>query len=91
MGILKRLQVLLLVTALIIFLAAFGTAKPQHPHGRYYLSARCLLDGVEIHVFGATNLPPGSKIYVGVQDFIGSYSHTLAEPMSVAVGKDGLF
>ncbi len=55
----------------------------------YYIAVRAELNGNEIDIFGASNLPPGSILGILIYQFLGS--NVANDETNVVVGDDGLF
>lgn len=71
-----------------------NTSHPnaQPPAVRYYIAVRAELNGPdEVDIFGASNLPPGSRLTVSLYDFLGQGSRILNSETVAAVGANGLF
>ena len=92
-----RRTTLYIVLALSTLLSS-GNTTPQEQGTRplravgYYLAVRAELDGRGVvNVFGASNLPAGSILWISVYDFIGEGSSVLNDEADVPVGSDGLF
>jgi hypothetical protein len=47
--------------------------------------------GTTLDLKGVSNLPPGSRLFVELDDFVGYKSSILSEDRSVVVNKDGFF
>ncbi|MGD0922004.1 MAG: hypothetical protein ABSA70_09605 [Terriglobia bacterium] len=90
----------LAVAALLVLCASLGAAgeerrsRPQ-PALRapgYYIAVRAsLVDDQLVALFGASNLPPGSILWVVLTDFTGAGPKTVNGETNATVGKDGLF
>jgi hypothetical protein len=59
------------------FFIAIGYARLQTPDHAY--------------IYGVTNLPPHSVLYVSCSDFIGQGSQVVSQKLKAVVGEDGLF
>jgi hypothetical protein len=64
----------------------------ESPAVRYYITTKAMLASPEaVSIFGASNLPPGSVLFVYIYDYIGEGSTVFNEETPVRVGEDGLF
>ncbi|MFL6300069.1 MAG: hypothetical protein ACJ71N_05635 [Terriglobales bacterium] len=80
-----------IIAAVLVMTSLVGVAgaRTSSKQKRYYLSARCQENGGTVDAFIATNLPPGSRLVININDFLGTASHVLNNPTTAVVGADG--
>lgn len=59
----------------------------------YYIAANAKYSGLpdELHVVGASNLPPGARLQLNVYRYVGEGGNVINERASVVVGEGGFF
>jgi len=80
-------------TLMILVGLAFPALRGKQPSvPKFYLAASASLRSPEqVRIRGVTNLPPGSKLFLEIDDYIGQGSRILNEEPEVVVDAKGMF
>jgi hypothetical protein len=88
----RSLSVFLVMTFVGVVLASEAQSPKRRGAPTFYVAAKAEYETPnEMHVTGASNLPPGAQLYVDINDFIGEGSAILSERAEPTVGNDGFF